>query len=66
MQTRHDIPTDDNGKQNNALAMLVRLLARQAARGGISASPSSTLPASDSTGPDSIPSFNDKGGRHDG
>ena len=66
MQTRHDIPTDDSGRLNDALSMLVCLLARQAARDFVAASPSLTVLAPDSTDPDLILSPNDEGGRHDG
>jgi len=64
MQTLHDISTDDSGKRDTALSMLVRLLARQVAREWLAASESSTLSAPDSTAP--IPSPTDAGERQDG
>jgi hypothetical protein len=64
MGTLHDTSIEDNGKQNEALSLLARLLARQAARDCVAAFPLSTPIAPQRAEPDHTPT--DEGGCHDG
>ena len=58
--------TETEVTTGQAIKTLAQLLARQAARDCVAASPSLTVLAPDSTDPDLILSPNDEGGRHDG